>query len=105
MGMQKLSNLNDVKILSSLTSGAKYGLEIIEDVKQAGTFLFLGSLYNALNRLEKEGFVESYWGDETAERGGNRRRYYKLTAQGDSAIEEIRVSFATMWNLKLAFNY
>ncbi len=97
--------LNDVKILSSMISGDKYGLEIIEEVKQAGTFFPLGSLYNALARLEKDGFVESYWGDATAERGGNRRRYYRLTSKGATAIDEVKISFAKMWNWNIAFNF
>lgn len=97
--------LNDVKILSSMLSGDKYGLEIIEEVKQSGTALFLGSLYNALNRLEKEGFVESYWGEATSERGGNRRRYYHLTSQGITAVDEIKSSFTQLWSIKPTFTF
>lgn len=97
--------LNDLKILSSVISNDKYGLEIIADVKQAGTHLSLGSLYNALSRLEKEGLVESYWGEATAERGGNRRRYYKITAEGSKTVNEHQTTFNTLWNRSPAYSF
>jgi DNA-binding PadR family transcriptional regulator len=37
------------------------------------------TLYSAYKRLEKEGFITSYWGDETQ---GARRRYYRITEKG-----------------------
>lgn len=37
------------------------------------------SLYTALRRLEKGGFITSYWGDETL---GGRRKYYRITQKG-----------------------
>ena len=37
------------------------------------------SPYTSLKRLEKQGFVESYWGDETQ---GARRKYYHMTPAG-----------------------
>ena len=92
------TSLNDIKILSVLVSGDKYGLKIIEEVEQSGTSLLLGSLYNALRRLEKNGYVKSYWGKETSKRGGNRRRYYKITAKGETTIHDIQFSLNKLWN-------
>jgi PadR family transcriptional regulator PadR len=36
-------------------------------------------MYSSLKRLEKEGYIASYWGDETQ---GGRRRYYHITQRG-----------------------
>ena len=37
------------------------------------------TLYATYRRLEKDGLVESYWGDETQ---GGRRKYYRITDAG-----------------------
>ena len=34
--------------------------------------------YSDLNFLEREGYIEAQWGEPLVERGGARRRYYKL---------------------------
>lgn len=79
-----------------------YGLEIIKAVKEAteGKLkIGFGSLYPTLHKLEKKGFVKARWGDETPEeRGGARRRYYKITGVGEKALKEsqrIRDKLAT----------
>ena len=38
-----------------------------------------GTLYSILKRLERKGYIESYWGDETQ---GGRRKYYRITEEG-----------------------
>lgn len=90
--------LNDVKVLSSLLFKPKYGLEIIEDTKEeSDTAISLGSLYNTLHRLEKNAYVKSKWGEQTAERGGNRRRYYELTGLGEKALRDVQTSLQALW--------
>ena len=37
------------------------------------------TLYTAFRRLEKQGYIRSYWGDESM---GARRRYYSITGAG-----------------------
>lgn len=69
-----------------------YGLEISDAInKVAGdNAVSFGSLYPALRRLEEKGFVVSRWGDETEERGGARRRYYKVTNDGKEALNMLQ---------------
>jgi DNA-binding PadR family transcriptional regulator len=51
----------------------------------------VGTLYPVLHSLEKKGLIESRWGDEgREERGGARRRYYKLTGSGVATLEAIQ---------------
>ncbi|MBO5046440.1 MAG: helix-turn-helix transcriptional regulator [Clostridia bacterium] len=69
-------------ILRSLYDGDKYGYEIIAEIerKSRGQYsLKQPSLYSALKRLEKEGYVTCYWGGSV---GGGRRKYFSLTEQG-----------------------
>ena len=90
--------INDLKVLSVLSHGEKYGLEIMKEVKEReGGKLNLGSLYNVMNRLERKGFVKSKWGEETSGRGGNRRKYYKITGAGEAALNQQKGFFKRIW--------
>ena|SRR5437867_3124096 len=69
-------------ILSSLAEGAKHGWALTKDVEEfAGVRLAPGTLYEALNRLEGLGLIEAMPSDD-------RRRPYRLTATGASALRE-----------------
>lgn len=73
----------DLILLSILEEQPKYGLEIINEAKNRtdGYFDFKeGSLYPALHRLEKAGLLKADF--MPSDRGGPRRRYYKLTDKG-----------------------
>ena len=74
-------------ILRSLYDGDKYGYAIIEEIgrKSHNQYqLKQPSLYSALKRLEKEGYITSYWGGTA---GGGRRKYFSLTDQGKEIAE------------------
>jgi PadR family transcriptional regulator PadR len=91
-------SLNETRIMSALIFGEKYGLEIIDKIeKDTKKSISLGGLYTTLHRLEKKGYLKSRWGEATAERGGNRRRYYKLTGIGEKALREVRESLSPLW--------
>ena len=72
----------DSIILGVLLQGDNYGYRIIKElyVKSGGSFeLKEPTLYSSLRRLETQGAIESYWGEETK---GGRRKYYRITATG-----------------------
>jgi PadR family transcriptional regulator, regulatory protein PadR len=81
-----------------------YGLQIQQAVKESSGGLRqirIGSLYPMLHGLETKGHVQSRWGDETHDdRGGARRRYYKLTAAGNAAVEFIQSFHRNLLNWK-----
>jgi PadR family transcriptional regulator, regulatory protein PadR len=92
--------INELRVLSTLMGKEKYGLEIIQFVKdETGKELSLGGLYTTLHRLEKKGYVKGRHGEATAERGGNRRKYYKLTGTGQKVLADARQSLSPLWNL------
>lgn len=87
--------LSDIEeaILSILTKQNElYGLQIsktIELKSQGKLQISFGSLYPALKRLEARKLVKSHWGEEESEdRNGARRRYYKITDSGKKTLEE-----------------
>ncbi len=81
-------------ILLALYQKELYGLQIPQAIEEAsgGTRkMQIGTLYPVLHSLEKKGLVESRWGDEERdERGGARRRYYKLTGLGIAKVDSLR---------------
>ena len=67
-------------ILSSLAEGVKHGYALTKDIEAfAGVRLAPGTLYEALSRLEGQGFIE-------AVESHDRRRPYRLTAAGAVAL-------------------
>lgn len=77
-------------ILSLLKEGESYGYAIIERVRQlsGGTLEWSdGMLYPVLRRLERDGLLTSRWVVGANER---RRRYYRLTPEGEAAEEAAR---------------
>jgi DNA-binding PadR family transcriptional regulator len=69
-------------ILSSLANGSKHGYAMIIDIEQfSGTRLEVGTLYGALARLEKQGWIEPLPMVE-------RRRPYQLTKTGKAVLHE-----------------
>ncbi len=68
-------------ILASLAGGEKHGYAMMGDIEAlCGVRLGPGTLYGALARLERRGLVEPLASEE-------RRRPYRLTAAGASALE------------------
>jgi PadR family transcriptional regulator, regulatory protein PadR len=77
----------DLLLLSILTDGPAHGYSVIETLRQrsSGTFdLPEGTIYPALHRLEKQGLLSSDWTEES----GRRKRIYKLTPKGRSALSQ-----------------
>ncbi len=69
-------------------AGDAYGVAILNDISErANRKLSIGALHSTLTRLEEKGYISSYLGEPTNERGGRRKRYFELT---DSAIVELQ---------------
>ncbi len=72
----------DLLILKTLALGKLHGLGVSQRIEQItrGTFQVKpGSLFPALHRLERAGWLESSWGESANNR---RAKYYELTAAG-----------------------
>ncbi len=76
----------DLLILKALSLGPMHGWAItqrLEQLSREALRVGQGSLYPALQRLEKEGLITSRW--RTTE-NNRRARYYELTAAGRRAL-------------------
>ena len=54
--------------------------------ERAGITMSRGSVYVALDRLERKGYVTSRFGEPTAERGGKAKRLFAVSAAGRRAL-------------------
>ena len=74
-----------VSVLHAVASGTEYGFDVID-----ATGLPSGTVYPALARLERDGYVKSRWEDAGTARKDKRpaRRYYRITAAGVTVLNE-----------------
>ena len=97
---QALKGHLDLLLLSVVASGPKHGYAVIEALRTASGEVFdlpEGTIYPALNRLEREGLLGSEWSVVQ----GRRRRTYHVTGRGREALVEQRTGweqFATAVN-------
>jgi len=76
----------ELMILSLLEDQARHGYDISKLIEQrsAGAVKFrVGSLYPLLYRLEKRGWIDGRWVEKAGQR---RRRYYRLTKEGQRML-------------------
>ena len=79
---------NDTIILYLLLDAPSYGYEISKRIRELSAEKYIikeTTLYSAFNRLEKNSYISSFFGDET---NGKRRTYYRITEAGRSYYQE-----------------
>src|SRR5579864_4218513 len=77
----------DLLILRTLALGPQHGWAISERVQQISSDVLRiqqGSLYPALHRLERRGWIKAEWGTSDNNR---RAKYYELTDAGRKQLE------------------
>ena len=77
----------DLLILKSLSLGPQHGWAIserIRDVSRAAMQIPQGSLYPALHRLERRGWISAHW--DTSD-NNRRAKYYELTRTGKKQLK------------------
>jgi transcriptional regulator len=80
--IEMLQGTLDLLILRTLLFGPIHGHAIAKSIERASQDVLRvdhGSLYPALQRLERRGLVTAEWG---ASENNRRARYYRLTAAG-----------------------
>lgn len=64
-----------------------YGATIREEIeRRTSRQVSAGAIYTTLDRLEARGLLTSWWGEPTPERGGKRKRHFKLKPAGREAL-------------------
>ncbi|MCP4724922.1 MAG: PadR family transcriptional regulator [bacterium] len=76
-----------------------YGVEMLKFLSEKTGFEWsIGSIYIPLDRLARMGYVDTYQGDPSAERGGKSKRFYRITEMGLKALTESRKVNEDLWS-------
>lgn len=80
--------------------GEAYAVSICDEIEaRTGITLARGSVYVALHRLDRKGYLASRMAEPTPERGGKAKRCFALTAPGAKAL---RVAEQTLERMRAA---
>lgn len=93
-----LGRFEELILLALLRLGPEaYGLALRREVEdRTGRDVSTGALYTALKRLERRGLVSSRVGEPTPERGGRRKKHYRLEASGVLALHNSYLDYTKM---------
>lgn len=64
-----------------------YGMTVRREIEErTGRNISIGAVYATLERLEAKGYLSSFTGESTAERGGRAKRFFRIEADGERAL-------------------
>jgi DNA-binding PadR family transcriptional regulator len=98
MTKEQVGKLELMVLLALLRVGDDaYGVPIAEEIRELGAQVSIGSVYAALDRLERKGYVSSALGDPSPERGGRAKKYFQITAKGMREVQESQRILTSLW--------
>lgn len=102
-----LGEFEELVLLTIATLGEEaYGVSIQQDIEnRCNRSISIGALHSTITRLEEKGFLKSWVGGATQERGGRSKRYYEITQAGKKAVAETKSLRDELWSeskIKLA---
>ena len=94
-----LSNFELMVMLAIIRIGDDaYGVSISNEIEETtGSEVLLGSVYDALTRLEEKGLITSKLGEATPERGGRAKRLFRTTSRGLRLVRDTQKSLVKLW--------
>jgi len=94
-----LGEFEQIVLLAMVRLGQNsYGVPIRHEIEnRTGRSVSVGALYRTLDRLEEKGYVTSWLGDPTPERGGRSKRYFRIEPVGLGALRRSQQALALMW--------
>ena len=95
-----LGEFEQIVLLAVLRLGEDaYGVPIRREIeKRCGRKVTVGALYSTLDRLEAKEYLNSWFAEPTAERGGRSRRYFRVEPAGLEALGRAKAMLDRMWN-------
>ncbi|MGW8123059.1 PadR family transcriptional regulator [Roseivirga echinicomitans] len=80
-----------VLLVVAILNDNAYGISVMEELEsQTGRKINISAVHSALDRLENKDFLTSEVGGATSERGGRRKRFFKVTVAGNQALNFVR---------------
>ena len=76
-----------------------YGVSIKDNIEnRTNRNISIGALHSTITRIEEKGFIESWLGGATNERGGRRKRFFKVTHAGKKALADVKNLRDELWD-------
>jgi PadR family transcriptional regulator, regulatory protein PadR len=93
-----LGEFEHIVLLALLRLGDNaYGVTVRREIKsRIARDVPVGAVYATLERLQAKGYVTSYLGDPTPERGGRSKRYFRISSNGIAAVHRTQRALHTM---------
>ena len=93
-----LGDFEQLVLLALVRLGDRaYGVSIHEELlARAGRDVSVAAVYKTLERLEDKGFAASSLGEPTAERGGRRKKFFRIQPAGRRALRHAIASLKRM---------
>ena len=100
--MEKREHLGEFELMVMLVllrlGENAYGVPIAREIEEiSGREVGIGSVYAALERLQRKRFVYSRTGEPTAERGGRAKRFFHVTNAGLREVRKTQKALVTLW--------
>jgi PadR family transcriptional regulator PadR len=97
--MEFLTRMEEILLLTVHQLGTEaYGVTIKNRVQELlGKSVSVGAIYVPLDRLAKRGLLQTWQGAPAPERGGRRKKFYKLTRDGRAILRETKALNDLLW--------
>lgn len=101
MAVYYLGEFEELVLLTVAALGDNaYGVSIQEDIEtRCKRSISIGALHSTITRLEEKGFLKSWTGGATQERGGRSKRYFEVTQAGKKALTEAKTLRDELWSV------
>ncbi|MFY0607278.1 MAG: PadR family transcriptional regulator [Cyclobacteriaceae bacterium] len=105
MKESKLGDFEEtILLLVGILGEDAYAYKLADEFEaQTQRSVSIGAVHSTLNRIEDKGFLTSDMGEASTERGGRRKRIYKITAEGQQALQKSRDLKLSLWRQFPAF--
>lgn len=99
----KGTNLGELEELIMLSIGIlfddAYGLAIQKEIRErCNRSITISTVHSVTTRLEEKGYINARYDGAVPERGGRRKRLFRLTTSGQAVIQEMKDMRNSMWD-------
>jgi DNA-binding PadR family transcriptional regulator len=97
-GRDHLGEFEHIVLLALLRlEDRAYGVTVRQEIQlRIKREVSIGAVYATLDRLQTKGYVKSFHGDPTPERGGRSKRFFRVSAKGLAAVNRTHRALRSM---------
>ena len=87
-----------VLLMVAMLQEEAYGVAITKAIElQLNRKMSVSAVHATLHRLQEKGYAQSHMGGATTQRGGRRKRYFKVTKLGSQVLTDIQEARHLLW--------